>query len=87
MSKSIREKAHDSAQRCLPLGIVNRTDRYDAYVSGYMAGHAAHTRSSSKRLQPFISKAIEELRIVEREIGVPSQALKLLESFQPGREA
>lgn len=30
-------------------------------------------------IEPFITKAAEELLIVEREIGVPSEALKLLE--------
>lgn len=31
-------------------------------------------------VEAFVTKATEELRIVEREIGVPSEALKLLES-------
>lgn len=29
-------------------------------------------------VEPFVTKATEELRVVEREIGAPSEALKLL---------
>jgi len=31
-------------------------------------------------IKRFITKATEELRIVEREIGVPSEALKMIEA-------
>lgn len=66
---SVKTKAMDAAAAC---------NGGPAFVRGYMAGHAAHTRSANKRLQPFINKAIEELKIVEREIGVPSKALALI---------
>jgi hypothetical protein len=33
----------------------------------------------------FIAKATEELRVVEREIGVPSEALKMIEA-KPARK-
>lgn len=36
-------------------------------------------------VEPFVTKATEELRAVEREIGVPSEALKLIASAQ-GKE-
>lgn len=52
---------------------------FGAFVRGYMAGHAASIRSGNKRILPFHTKAIEELRIVEREIGIPSEALKLIQ--------
>lgn len=70
-----KSKAIKAAQRA--LGPNSPAIVFGAYVRGYMVGHAAHTRSANKRLQPFINKAIEELKIVEREIGVPSKALAL----------
>jgi hypothetical protein len=78
MTGDTKKKAEKSAERCIPLGIDNRTARIFAFREGYMAGHAACVRSANKRLGPFINKAVEELKIVEREIGVPSEALKLL---------
>lgn len=71
-----KAKAIQAAERA--LGPISSAPVFSAFVRGYMAGHAANVRSANKRLQPFISKAMEELKTVEREIGVPSQALMLL---------
>ncbi len=73
---SAKAKAIKAATRA--LGPNASAIVFGTFVRGYMVGHAAHTRSANKRLQPFISKAIEELKVVEREIGVPSKALALL---------
>ena len=79
MGGKTKAKAMGSAMRCIPMsgeGPAYR-QRLEDFRTGYMAGHAACVRSTNKRILPFTSKAIEELRIVEREIGVPSEALKL----------
>lgn len=78
MSGVIKQKARASAERCVPLGIFERAKIAEAFVNGYMAGHAAHTRSASKRASEFREIAVAELKAVEKEIGVPSKALKLI---------
>ena len=53
MSGDIKKKARESAERCIPLGIDNRAARIFAYIDGYMAGHAAHTRWASKTILAY----------------------------------
>lgn len=52
MSGETAKKARASAERCIPQGIEHRSARFFAFVDGYMAGHAAHTRAMNKRYLP-----------------------------------
>lgn len=79
---NVKARAIKAAERA--LGQASSAIVFGGFVRGYMIGHNAHTRAANKRLQPFISKAIEELKVVEREIGVPSEALKLLRAHDNG---
>jgi hypothetical protein len=61
---------------------VNGPRADDASPGGMLfAAHVIH------RLQNFVAKATEELLIVEREIGVPSEALKLLRAAESKENA
>lgn len=62
MKGSTKTEARKAAERNIPLGIKNRPDRVSAYVDGYMAGHAAHTRKLNKILlqRGYAHSAINE---------------------------
>lgn len=47
---STKKEARKAAERNVPLGVTHRPIRILAYVDGYMAGHAAHTRKLNKIL-------------------------------------
>lgn len=53
MSGKTKQRARESAERCIPLGAPERTLRIDAYIDGYMAGHAAHTRWANKIVDDY----------------------------------
>lgn len=50
MSGELKRKAKESAERCVPLGIFERAKIVEAFVNGYMTGHAAHTRWANKTI-------------------------------------
>jgi hypothetical protein len=64
MSGNTKKKARESAERCVPLGIFERAKIVEAFVAGYMAGHAAHTR--------WASKAIGDYRAARASQGKPA---------------
>jgi hypothetical protein len=50
VSGNTKKKARESAERCIPLGAPQRPLRIDAFIDGYMAGHAAHTRWANRHM-------------------------------------
>lgn len=49
----IKKAAKQSAERCVPLCIWERPRIIEAFVAGYMAGHAAHTRWAGKAISDY----------------------------------
>lgn len=56
MKKTVRQKAIESADRCVRPNVklgkkgIAYGSRFNAYVDGYMAGHAACVRRTSKEI-------------------------------------
>lgn len=50
MTGNTKKKARESAERCIPIGAPERPLRIDAFIDGYMAGHAAHTRWANRHM-------------------------------------
>jgi hypothetical protein len=73
-----KQKARESAENVIPLGMPDRELIISWFVKGYMTGHAAHTRWANKRHHEWADVATKELKVVEREIGVQSKALKMI---------
>lgn len=78
MSGETKQKARTAAEAIIPLGMPERELIISWFVKGYMTGHAAHTRWANKRHNEWREVATKELKAVEREIGVPSKALKMI---------
>lgn len=78
MSGETKQKARTAAEAIIPLGMPDRELIISWFVKGYMTGHSAHTRWANKRYNEWREIATKELKVVEREIGVPSEALKMI---------
>jgi hypothetical protein len=79
MDEQIRHRGRAKPLRPLSrLGCSDRELIIRWFTKGYMTGHAAHTRWANKRHNEWREVATTELKAVEREIGVPSKALKMI---------
>jgi hypothetical protein len=78
MSGETKQKSRKAAEAIIPLEAPDRELIISWFVKGYMTGHAAHTRWANKRHHEWVDVATKELKVVEREIGVQSKALKMI---------
>lgn len=78
MSGETKHRARKAAEAIIPLGMPDRELIVSWFTKGYMTGHAAHTRWANKRHHEWADVATKELKVVEREIGVQSKALKMI---------